>query len=116
GAFRSLGSESHAPRIALRVFRPPRPAQVSLREGIPVFVSGGGVRGAVQDVAGPWRASGDWWDVAWSREEWDVALAGGVYRIFRDRSEEHTSELQSRGHLVCRLLLEKKKKKKRTKL
>src|SRR5437870_10361781 len=28
----------------------------------------------------------------------------------RGRSEEHTSELQSRGHLVCRLLLEKKKK------
>src|SRR5207253_9495741 len=28
-----------------------------------------------------------------------------------NRSEEHTSELQSRGHLVCRLLLEKKKKK-----
>src|SRR5207253_5427200 len=27
----------------------------------------------------------------------------------RLRSEEHTSELQSRGHLVCRLLLEKKK-------
>src|SRR5207253_1893227 len=27
------------------------------------------------------------------------------------RSEEHTSELQSRGHLVCRLLLEKKKTK-----
>src|SRR6266498_4517701 len=30
-----------------------------------------------------------------------------------DRSEEHTSELQSRPHLVCRLLLEKKKKKRR---
>src|SRR5439155_19118707 len=29
---------------------------------------------------------------------------------FGIRSEEHTSELQSRGHLVCRLLLEKKKK------
>src|SRR5437660_2591308 len=29
-----------------------------------------------------------------------------------ERSEEHTSELQSRGHLVCRLLLEKKKKNK----
>src|SRR5207253_11175357 len=29
------------------------------------------------------------------------------------RSEEHTSELQSRGHLVCRLLLEKKKKQKK---
>src|SRR5439155_12105176 len=32
----------------------------------------------------------------------------------RSRSEEHTSELQSRGHLVCRLLLEKKKNKKNT--
>src|SRR5687768_18105319 len=31
------------------------------------------------------------------------------------RSEEHTSELQSRLHLVCRLLLEKKKKKKKRK-
>src|SRR2546422_6164001 len=30
------------------------------------------------------------------------------------RSEEHTSELQSRLHLVCRLLLEKKKKRKKT--
>src|SRR5437870_10955616 len=30
------------------------------------------------------------------------------------RSEEHTSELQSRGHLVCRLLLEKKKDKENT--
>src|SRR5437870_11557194 len=29
-------------------------------------------------------------------------------RTRRQRSEEHTSELQSRGHLVCRLLLEKK--------
>src|SRR5947199_10700416 len=31
-------------------------------------------------------------------------------RRFRSRSEEHTSELQSLRHLVCRLLLEKKKK------
>src|SRR5207253_6995297 len=34
----------------------------------------------------------------------------------RVRSEEHTSELQSRGHLVCRLLLEKKKTKIQTEL
>src|SRR5215813_15632721 len=32
-------------------------------------------------------------------------------RVALARSEEHTSELQSRPHLVCRLLLEKKKKK-----
>src|SRR5687768_18314607 len=50
-----------------------------------------------------------------------------AFRIFTDcllqepfhfepnnRSEEHTSELQSRLHLVCRLLLEKKKKKNKT--
>src|SRR5438445_7754725 len=35
-------------------------------------------------------------------------------RYRRDRSEEHTSELQSRQYLVCRLLLEKKKKKQET--
>src|SRR2546422_1613154 len=34
-------------------------------------------------------------------------------RLYRGRSEEHTSELQSRLHLVCRLLLEKKKKNRR---
>src|SRR2546422_5635492 len=32
------------------------------------------------------------------------------------RSEEHTSKLQSRLHLVCRLLLEKKKKKRKTRI
>src|SRR2546430_8645690 len=39
--------------------------------------------------------------------------AVGFYRDFADaelRSEEHTSELQSQSNLVCRLLLEKKKK------
>src|SRR5438309_2996981 len=34
-------------------------------------------------------------------------------QLFTRRSEEHTSELQSQFHLVCRLLLEKKKKKQR---
>src|SRR5206468_10565387 len=34
----------------------------------------------------------------------------GLHSMGRERSEEHTSELQSRSDLVCRLLLEKKKK------
>src|SRR5438445_3133623 len=42
------------------------------------------------------------------------ARRGGHPRPDRRRSEEHTSELQSRQYLVCRLLLEKKKTKKRT--
>src|SRR5439155_8290257 len=48
-------------------------------------------------------------------EEDDLRLGGPGFhgrtgrRSSSSRSEEHTSELQSRGHLVCRLLLEKKK-------
>src|SRR5439155_9325473 len=39
-----------------------------------------------------------------------VAVISYILSARSPRSEEHTSELQSRGHLVCRLLLEKKKK------
>src|SRR2546422_1419950 len=48
-----------------------------------------------------------------SHEGGNRALACTVRtaRTSRKRSEEHTSELQSRLHLVCRLLLEKKKQK-----
>src|SRR5207253_10960280 len=47
-------------------------------------------------------------------KNWRRVIQGvGRTRETKRRSEEHTSELQSRGHLVCRLLLEKKKKKKR---
>src|SRR3989442_11969963 len=51
------------------------------------------------------------------RQWGDTYLSKTPPRILRrrsdKRSEEHTSELQSRPHLVCRLLLEKKKKKKK---
>src|SRR5258708_22409199 len=40
-----------------------------------------------------------------------IPSSSGTLRRTRVRSEEHTSELQSPDHLVCRLLLEKKKKK-----
>src|SRR5207247_7727223 len=40
--------------------------------------------------------------------EWFKRDVGNIARFFRRRSEEHTSELQSRVDLVCRLLLEKK--------
>src|SRR3712207_7049585 len=41
----------------------------------------------------------------------EAAVDFGTQLLDRSRSEEHTSELQSRQYLVCRLLLEKKKKK-----
>src|SRR5439155_24775263 len=40
----------------------------------------------------------------------DLCVIRSLVAAISKRSEEHTSELQSRGHLVCRLLLEKKKK------
>src|SRR5262245_62514701 len=49
-------------------------------------------------------------DVRDSKADW------GPFTPKKARSEEHTSELQSLRHLVCRLLLEKKKQKKRTEL
>src|SRR2546429_2670273 len=45
-----------------------------------------------------------------SRTWRQVREIGDITANHRQRSEEHTSELQSRLHLVCRLLLEKKKK------
>src|SRR5689334_24573720 len=55
-------------------------------------------------------------DSAWAlhilRRNADIDVTGLLVTINEafDRSEEHTSELQSQFHLVCRLLLEKKKK------
>jgi protein ImuB len=74
-------------RLALRVFRPARRARVELGEGRPRRIAARGLRGAVVSGAGPWRSSGEWWQVdAWSRDEWDVALSdGALYRIYRDR-------------------------------
>src|SRR5438105_238169 len=45
----------------------------------------------------------------------DDRSAEAIVGVLRERSEEHTSELQSRVDLVCRLLLEKKKKNKKKK-
>src|SRR5260370_10504871 len=60
---------------------------LSLHDALPIF-QGHSVQRHVGDARGP----------------------GGSERKRKDRSEEHTSELQSHLNLVCRLLLEKKKK------
>src|SRR2546421_3613917 len=71
-----------------------RPSDLVLEPGVPPLG-----RSARQPVDARWQP--------WKRRSfrWNVPLP--------IRSEEHTSELQSRSDLVCRLLLEKKKKKKR---
>src|SRR5438045_8304387 len=54
----------------------------------------------------PTRRSSDLWSSSWPRTGGSTCTTSGGRR-----SEEHTSELQSLRHLVCRLLLEKKKDK-----
>src|SRR3989449_6790695 len=63
--------------------------------------------------AGVWELSSG--RLVWAPPEAQIIswnTAGSEVFAITKRSEEHTSELQSRLHLVCRLLLEKKKKKK----
>jgi len=84
GRARAAVEKPAAARLTLRIFRPPRPAQVTLVSGQPGFVSAGGIRGKVLEMAGPWRTSGDWGTAQpWSRDEWDVALSdGALYRLY----------------------------------
>src|SRR5436305_10337960 len=66
---------------------------LSLHDALPIFAVGVMLRAAVLAAGRAELAEGE-------------AVAAG---LGQERSEEHTSELQSRPHLVCRLLLEKKK-------
>lgn len=73
--------------LPLRRYRPARPAEVELHEGAPEALFSPEVHGRIRAWRGPWRLSGDWWEVSrqWVREEWDVELvAGGVHRLVRE--------------------------------
>src|SRR3712207_6866797 len=78
---------------------------LSLHDALPISVRGdhaGGDAAARQHRAGAGRAGAD-------PRAGDGVQPGQPQPVL-PRSEEHTSELQSRQYLVCRLLLEKKKK------
>ena len=60
---------------AFRVFRPPWPARVEIRQGRPAKVASPGFRGRVVAASGPWRSSGDWWkEDGWQVDEWDLEI------------------------------------------
>ena len=66
---------AHYPLTAFRIFRPPIPAKVDLRDSRPAIVSFNTLRGDVVAASGPWRTSGDWWrDDTWHHDEWDLEL------------------------------------------
>jgi len=79
--------------IALRLFRPPLAAVVTLREAMPVrmrCLERKDITGEIVWTAGPWRSSGDWSEQeGWSREEWDIAVSAEtglvLYRLVQDK-------------------------------
>src|SRR2546427_5690759 len=83
-----------------------RPPRARYQPGIRMILS---ASGAVFSKCRRWRY------LLWRR--WDEKRPSANFLMLNpstadERSEEHTSELQSQSNLVCRLLLEKKKKKK----
>src|SRR5207253_10904212 len=83
------------------LFRSVTPGRAKSKRASPLFESATFVASTAPCNGKPRSSS-----TTWMRR----AMCSGA-----SRSEEHTSELQSRGHLVCRLLLEKKKKYRNTK-
>ncbi|MGH9641013.1 MAG: hypothetical protein ACRD3Q_01170 [Terriglobales bacterium] len=80
---KSVGRENSV--AAIRVFRPPVIANVTVRGGKPARVESEAVTGEITWAAGPWKSSGEWWtEQPWGREEWDVCVGGGCYRIYRE--------------------------------
>jgi protein ImuB len=85
-------AEGRSAVTALRRFRPPLRVRVTVENSQPVSVACArrkDVQGDVLWKAGPWRASGDWWErEAWSRDEWDLAVRNGeavsFYRLVHD--------------------------------
>src|SRR5258708_24456680 len=88
------------PRIRAVIMKIPR-GQVSTYGAI---AKAAGFPGAARQVVWALRSARG---LPWHRV---VAAGGRIALPGESRSEEHTSELQSPDHLVCRLLLEKKKK------
>src|SRR5687768_17771433 len=92
----------------LIIRRPPRSTlfpYTTLFRSAPGRAAGGRARGRAASFAARCPGTGRYGRRRAARQRRQVPRATGS----EERSEEHTSELQSRLHLVCRLLLEKKK-------
>ncbi len=86
----SGGDHRQSPRPALRVLRPPQSVRVWLVNERPSFFFWRGYRLKVSDAAGPWHASGSWWDrTSFECDYWDVVTAEPPYMLRLE--QEHKS-------------------------
>src|SRR5206468_12672513 len=99
---------------------PPHTSILSLHDALPIFargrMTGRALRGGAHEELlaallffGERALDERGGDEAFAQELHERVGEGALHRLVVRRSEEHTSELQSRSDLVCRLLLEKKK-------
>ncbi len=80
-------SQGGAPRLALRMLRPPAIAEVRVRAGYPTWIRSAIVRGRVVRCAGPWRTTGGWWsqEGRFAFDHFDVQTEdGSVARLRHD--------------------------------
>ncbi len=104
-------STDRSSKTALRIFRPPLPATVQLRNEQPLSITFENSQKPILAFAGPARTSGEWWtETSWARDEWDVLVPlarleaqpenpfrdrpvneeqTGLYRIYRDLHSNH---------------------------
>ncbi|HKP46562.1 MAG TPA: hypothetical protein VJT50_08175 [Pyrinomonadaceae bacterium] len=100
----TVNGKRRAVDLGFRRFRPPLPAVVDSNHGYPMEINAWGkersVYGKIIGLAGPWRASGEWWrpDV-WARDEWDVAIEARDQRseVRGQRSEVRDQRSEVRG-------------------
>ena len=66
--------------LTVRALRPPLPAQVEARAGRPVALRSAVANGHIEQLAGPWRTSGNWWSEAerFAFDHYDVVTSDGT--------------------------------------
>ncbi len=90
---------------ALRIYRPPLPAFVELRDAKPVSIVCDGARREILALAGPWRTKGDWWsESAWARDEWDVLIHALWPKHRADSSDSIETEEETAVYRIYRNL------------
>ena len=74
--------------LVLRRFRPPIPTDVRIHDGQPTSIHNSRVNSSVVRSQGPYRGSGEWWENAWAREEWDIQTKqGDLFRLIREHQQ-----------------------------
>lgn len=73
------------PALAIRMLRPPVPAQVTTGGGVPAWVRSAVAHGRVLHVAGPWRTTGSWWcaEERFAYDSFDVQTSDGTLARLR---------------------------------